>query len=95
MTDPALRIPDAVADLIRGLHPGIKHKVRAALESIQKAPTCGKPLKDELAGLRTFRLGRLRIVHRIAADRRIEIVALGPRSSIYEETYRRIRRGGT
>ena len=86
-----LRIPDEVARLIRNLHPTIKRKVRAALQTIVETPTCGKPLKEELAGLRNYRIGRFRIVYRIAEDRLIEIVAVGPRKSIYEETYRRVR----
>lgn len=93
MAAHALRLPEHVARLIRGLHPEIKRKVRAALQAIVEAPTSGKALKDELSGLRSYRLGRLRIVYRIAEDRRIEVVALGPRRYIYEETYRRIRPG--
>jgi mRNA interferase RelE/StbE len=87
-----LRIPDDVAQLIRNLHPTIKRKVRAALQAIGKTPTCGKPLKEELVGLRSYRIGRLRIVYRIAEDRIIEVVAVGPRRSIYEQTYRRVMR---
>lgn len=89
-----LRIPDDVAGLIRGLHPAIKRKVRAALQEIVATPTCGKALKEELAGLRSFRLGRLRIVYRLADDRVIEIVTLGPRRTVYEDTYRMVRRSG-
>jgi mRNA interferase RelE/StbE len=87
-----LRIPTEVAALIRGLHPAIKRKVRAALQTIVEAPTSGKPLKKELAGLRSYRIGRFRIVYRIAADRLVEVVAVGPRKHIYEETYWRVRR---
>jgi mRNA interferase RelE/StbE len=86
-----LRIPNEVAELIRSLHPAIKRKVRAALQAIVEAPACGKPLKEELAGLRSYRIGRFRIVYRIAENRSIEIVAIGPRSCIYEETYRKVR----
>jgi mRNA interferase RelE/StbE len=89
---PALRLPDDLARLIRGLHPEIKRKVRAALQAIVEAPASGKALKDELTGLRSYRLGRLRIVYRVAKDRRIEVVALGPRRYIHEETYRKIRK---
>lgn len=89
----ALRLPEDVARLIRGLHPEIKRKVRVAPQAIVEAPTRGKALKDELVGLRSYRLGRLRIVYRIAEDRGIEVVALGPRRYIYDETYRRMRRG--
>lgn len=90
----ALRVPDDVARLIRGLHPEIKRKVRAALQEIVARPQCGKPLKEALCGLRSFRLGRLRIVYRLADDPIIEVVALGPRRSIYEETYRKLSRNG-
>ena len=87
-----LRIPDDVARLIRNLHPIIKKKVRAALQAILEKPTCGKPLKEELAGLRSLRMGRLRIVYRLGEDGTIEVVSIGPRRHVYEETYRKIRR---
>jgi mRNA interferase RelE/StbE len=54
-------------------------------------PYSGKPLKDELEGLRSFRVSRFRIIYRIKA-KEIQIVAIGPRSSIYEETYRLIKK---
>lgn len=85
-----LRMPAEVARLIKNLHPGLKRKVRDALEAILSDPYSGKALKDELEGLRSFRVGRFRIIYRIAASRHIDIVALGPRSIIYEETYRRV-----
>jgi mRNA interferase RelE/StbE len=86
-----LRILDDVAALIRGLHPSIKKKVRAGLEAILDAPASGKALKDELAGLRSYRLGKLRIVYRVAKGRVIELVAVGPRRHIFEVTYRKVR----
>ncbi len=87
-----LRIPDDVARLIRSLHPIIKKKVRAALQAIVEKPTCGKPLKEELAGLRSFRMGKFRIVYRLGEDGTTEVVSMGPRRHVYEETYRKIRR---
>jgi len=86
-----LRIPNEIAQLIRSLHPTIKRKVRAALQAIVESSACGKPLKEELAGLRSYRIGRFRIVYRIAEDRSVEVVAIGPRRYIYEETYRKVR----
>jgi len=92
-----LRVPSAVADFVRGLHPQIKRKLRAALEVIAADPRAGKALKDQLAGLWSFRVGKFRIVYRInqraAAGRAIELLACGPRERIYEETYRLIARG--
>ena len=93
----ALRVPAHVAELIRGLHPQIKRKLRAALADILADPRAGKALKDDLAGLWSFRVGKFRIVYRIsvrsARDRCIELVAFGPRERIYEETYRLVARG--
>lgn len=85
-----LRVPADVAGLIKNLHPGLKRKVRNALEQLISDPHSGKVLKDELEGLRSYRVGRFRIIYRIATGRCIDLVAIGPRSIIYEETYRRI-----
>jgi hypothetical protein len=41
---------------------------------------------------RSFGVGRHRIVYRVAARRLIELVALGPRRSICEDTFRLLRR---
>ena len=93
MTKPIrhrLRIPDDVAALIRGMHPDLKRKIRGALGIIVAAPDSGKALKDQLSGLRSFRVGKLRVVYKVSR-RTIQIVAVGPRSRIYEETFRLIR----
>jgi mRNA-degrading endonuclease RelE of RelBE toxin-antitoxin system len=87
-----LRMHSEAAALIQGLHPDIKRKVRGALEEILAEPEAGKSLQRELAGLRSYRIGRLRLVYRVSARRVIEIVAIGPRSVIYEETLRLVRK---
>lgn len=87
-----LRVPDYLAELIRGLHPEIKRKVKGSLKNIAADPNSGKPLKDELEGLRSFRVSRFRIVYRVAESREIQIIAIGPRERIYEETYRLVKK---
>lgn len=87
-----LRVPDDIVSLIRSMHPQLKRKVRAGLQAIQTDPAVGKALKDDLAGLRSLRISRFRILYRVMTGRSIDIVAIGPRKSIYEETYRIIRR---
>jgi mRNA interferase RelE/StbE len=81
-----LTIPDDVAALVRTLHPHIKKKVKSSLRYILSDPHSGKALTDELKGLRSFRVGRLRIIYRITDRKEIEIVAIGPRERIYEDT---------
>jgi mRNA-degrading endonuclease RelE of RelBE toxin-antitoxin system len=60
----------------------LKQQVRAALQVLIQRPAAGKALKNELAGLRSYRVGRSRIVYRLAGERTIEIVAIGPRRTI-------------
>ncbi len=85
-----LRVPDEVAELIRNTHPHLKKKIRASLQAIVSDPHSGKALKDELAGLRSFRVSRFRIIYKIARGKQIELVTIGPRQRIYEETLRLI-----
>jgi mRNA interferase RelE/StbE len=86
-----LRVPDDTAALVRSLHPALKRKIKSALHTILSEPASGKALKDELAGLRSFRVSRFRIIYRVSS-RAIDIVAIGPRERIYEETYRLVRK---
>ena len=87
-----LRVPDHLAEFIRGLHPEIKRKIKGSLKNIATEPNSGKLLKEELEGLRSFRVSRFRIVYQIAEPREIQFIATGPRERIYEETYRLIRK---
>jgi len=82
------RLPDDIVTLVRKLHPTIKEKIRQALGLIGQNPYSGKALKEELTNLRSFRVRKYRIIYRIFdQDHIIEIVAIGPRKSIYEETF--------
>jgi mRNA interferase RelE/StbE len=89
---PRLIVPDDIAALIRTLHPHIKKKVRSSLQRILAGAHAGKALIDELEGLRSLRVGRFRIIYRVTGRNDIELVAVGPRQGIYEETYRIIKK---
>jgi len=86
-----LKLSEETRSLIQHLHPELKRKVRAALEQILQDPSTGKALRDDLQGLRSFPVGRIRIIYRLF-PLIIEIVAIGPRKTIYEDTLRLIRR---
>lgn len=94
MKEPALKliIPDDVAEFVRRMHPYLKKKLKASLKIILSDPDSGKILKDELTGLRSFRVGSFRIIYRISTRKIIEIVAIGPRERIYEETFRLLKK---
>ncbi len=82
-----LKVPLPVVNLIRTLHPHLKKKIRAGFDSITLNPLAGKALQQEFEGLRSFRVGKFRIVYKIADKKILEIIAIGPRKTIYAETY--------
>ena len=93
MTIWKARVPEPLVASVRRLHPHLKRKVKASLASISQDPRTGRSLREELEGLRRIRVGRFRIIYRILDEERtVEIVALGPRANIYEETYRLVGR---
>jgi mRNA interferase RelE/StbE len=87
-----LKVPDEIVALIIGCHPQLKRKIRAGLRHILTELEFGKSLKDELAGLKSYRISRFRIIYRRSSKQSIDIVAVGPRKTIYAETYRIIRK---
>ncbi len=88
-----LKISGETAELVRTLHPDLKRKIKAALQAILIDPQSGKALKDELEGFQSFKVGKFRVVYRKPADKGIiEVVAIGPRKTIYEETLRLLRK---
>ena len=91
-TRKKLRVSEEIVALIREGHPQLKRKIRAGLRYIVIEPESGKSLKDELEGLKSYRISRFRIIYRISSKQIIDIVAVGPRKSIYEETYRIIKK---
>ena len=94
MSKPTLRfrVPAGVASLVAGLHPDLKKKLRSALERIARDSESGKALQGELAGLRSLRVARFRIIYRPPVRSIIDVVAIGPRDRIYEETLRLVSR---
>ena len=93
-----IEVPLALRDLMRHLPPELKTKVKAALRSIADNPHRAKELRDELKGLRSYRIGRFRVIYRIVGSS-VQIAALGPRADIYEraaaELSRSLRKGRT
>ena len=87
-----LRVPIEIVGFIRGCHPQLKRKIRAGLQHIVTEPESGKSLKDELGGLKSYRISRFRIIYRISSKKIIDVIAIGPRKTIYEETYRIIKK---
>ncbi|HXG21734.1 MAG TPA: type II toxin-antitoxin system RelE/ParE family toxin [Methylomirabilota bacterium] len=83
MTLYRLEMSQAVRNLITHLPPELKRKVRVAFRAIAADPYQAKELKDDLVGLRSYRLGNARIIFRLTGQI-VEIIAFGPRRDIYE-----------
>jgi mRNA interferase RelE/StbE len=87
--DYLLKVSDDLVSLLRNLHPLIKAHIRSALHFLVKNPNIGKLLKEELHGLRSYRVRKYRVIYRIVAPEKIlEIIVIGPRNNIYEETFK-------
>jgi mRNA-degrading endonuclease RelE of RelBE toxin-antitoxin system len=84
-----LRLPPEVQVAIRVMPPELKRRVRTTLDHIRAIPKVGKPLKRELSGWWSLRVGRVRIIYREAGTV-IKVGAIGPRSSIYRDTAQRL-----
>lgn len=83
MTLYRLEMSQSVRDLITHLPSELKRKLKTAFKTIAVDPYQAKELKDELVGLRSYRLGNARIIFRLTGQV-VEVVAFGPRRDIYE-----------
>jgi mRNA interferase RelE/StbE len=87
-----LEIPPEVADIVRGLSPEVKRPIKQALIRLAETPEAEKHLTRELAGLRSYRARRFRIVYEVAeSERRLLILHIGHRRTVYEELAQRVR----
>ena len=87
-----LVVPADIRELIRTMHPSLKRKTKSSLKMILSDPHVGKALVGELTGLRSLRAGSFRIIYRVKDPEQIELVAVGPRERVYEETFRIIQK---
>ncbi|MBI2346982.1 MAG: type II toxin-antitoxin system RelE/ParE family toxin [Deltaproteobacteria bacterium] len=80
-----------LAAFLRSLPPAIKRKVRGGLDALLKNPYEGKPLRAELTGLWSLRVGRFRIIYRWH-ESVLDVLAIGPRESIYPTALERFHK---
>ncbi|TAL26125.1 MAG: hypothetical protein EPN94_03855 [Nitrospirae bacterium] len=82
-------MPSDLLAFLKSLHPDIKRKIKAGLKYIMLKPSSGKSLKDELEGLRSYRVGRYRIIYRDVTSI-LEIIEIGEREKVYEDTLKKL-----
>lgn len=72
------------ATVIRASHPDQRRKIRAMVDALRDSPEIGKPLRRELEGLWSARVGRYRVIYRWSS-RHLAVVLVGPRATIYQD----------
>lgn len=78
----------------RRLPPDLKALIKRAIESLQNAPYAGKELRFDLAGYRSLRSRRYRVIYRVhEAERVVEIHHFGHRADVYETLRQLVKRG--
>lgn len=76
---------EASREQARSLHPSIKPLVKARIEELQEDPYRGKPLERDLAGYRSHKAKRFRILYKIdQPTQTVQIHYVGHRKDIYE-----------
>ena len=85
MVDWCLVYSETSRNQIKKLHPELKPIIRSRLDQLSKEPFLGKRLERELAGYRSLRARRFRIIYKISeAGQIIEIHYVGHRKDVYE-----------
>ena len=79
-----LVVPLPLTELIRHLSPEVKRKIRVAIDELSENPRAGKALTLKLKGMRSYRVGRMRIVYR-TENSTIKLIDIGPRRTIYQK----------
>ena len=82
-----LLISAEIGDRVRQLHPDLKRKVRATLDTLLREPLSGKPLQGALLGFHSIRVSKFRVVYRLLRDD-VDVLTIGPRRTVYEEAER-------
>ena len=81
-----IRFTPEAARLFSKLHPENKKLIKLALYELSKAPYSGHNLQEELAGFKSYRSKRYRILYKVNEDEHfIEVYFIGHRKDIYEQ----------
>ena len=86
MGELKVRLTREAAKIVSKLHPENKKLIRSALDEVRQNPHQGRDLQDELAGFKSYRIKRYRIVYKLNEEQSsIDIYYLGHRRDVYEQ----------
>ncbi len=75
-------------DNYKKLKDYMKERIDKAIDEIISNPECGKVLRYALKGLRSYRIGNMRIIYKIEDDN-LYFITFGHRKKIYDDLRRR------
>ena len=80
-----VKLTSTVNEIGKKFSSEIKSAAKAALKELAQNPTLGKELQADLAGFRSYRFMRYRIIYKVNTIEKIIIIwAIGHRRDIYE-----------
>ena len=80
-----VRLTSEAARLIAKLPPEIKQLIRSAIDDLRQDPRKGAELAGDLAGYRSLKSRRYRIIYRLNEEERaLDIYHVGHRRDVYE-----------
>ena len=83
MADPkSVRLSRRAEKALEAIEARYKDHLKEAVHDLSENPLLGKKLKGELEGLRSYRVGRFRIVYRFTRDQ-LEVVFIDDRKDVY------------
>ncbi|MFQ5710210.1 MAG: type II toxin-antitoxin system RelE/ParE family toxin [Candidatus Geothermarchaeales archaeon] len=75
----------------RRFSPKLKGKIDSSIRRLEDEPYLGKPLRGELKGRRSLRIGRYRIIYIIDEDEKaIILLTVGRRGAVYKRSRQRL-----
>ena len=81
-----IRFTPEASRLAAQMHPETKKLIKKALITLQDNPFLGDDLHEELAGFKSFKPKRYRILYRVDEENaKIDIYHLGHRRDVYEQ----------
>ena len=86
MKPPSVRFTAEAAKLVSKLHPETKKMMRSAMDDLRRNPHLGEDLHEELAGFKSYKPRRYRILYKLNEDENvIDVYYVDHRRDVYDE----------
>ena len=80
-----VQLAPTVAKALSSFHPDIRKQLKAGMKELADNPYAGKMMQEKLAGFRTYRMKRYRVVYKVDEDEKlVRVYMIGHRREIYD-----------